>query len=106
MLTLTGDDAFLNHIRSKATELGLHFNEFGLWRFHAENVEGTGLNDNRPSAAPSDSRIKTTPGHWELLPSETEEQVFDELGLAWVEPDKRNFAFLENGKRSRYKQKF
>ena len=32
--------------------------------------------------------------HWEMLPSETEEQIFDELGVDFIEPEKRNHAFL------------
>lgn len=101
MLTLTGDNVFVAHVQGKATHLGLHLNEFGLWRFHAKD----GANGNG-SPAPSDSRIKTTPGHWELLPSETEEQIFDELGLDCVDPEKRNFAFLEDSKQPKYKRKF
>lgn len=100
MLTLTGDEPFLTHIRRKAAEIGLHFNEFGLWRFHAEDSDRA-----RSTPAPSGARIKITPGHWELLPSESEEQIFEELGLDWIDPEKRNFAFLRDGKLPRYKRK-
>lgn len=34
-------------------------------------------------------------GHWELLPSETEEQIMEELGVGYVVPEKRNFSNLK-----------
>jgi len=39
-------------------------------------------------------------GYWELVKAETEEEILKELGMEWVEPEKRNFEFVV-GKTSR-----
>ena len=95
MLALTGDDAFLVHVRERATSLGLFLNEFGLWRFHSNEKQGSTSSESQSSKS----------GHWELLPSESEEEILTQLALDWVEPEKRNFGFLENNKRPRYRRK-
>ena len=60
-----------------AAKQGLLLNKVGLWRPLGGNGDGDGDGP-----------------HWEMLPSETEEQIFDELGVDFIEPEKRNHAFL------------
>lgn len=79
---LTGDASFLRHVRAESSKLGLFFNEYGLWRFHPRDD------------APEQAEFETTerPGHWELLPSATEEQIMDEVSMSYIEPERRNFS--------------
>lgn len=35
-------------------------------------------------------------GRWEMVAGESEEQVLTELGIDYIEPEKRNFAFIVN----------
>jgi len=76
------------------------FNEYGLWRW-------TGLN---PLEASSLELSTSTPvstladplkqGYWSLLRSATEEDIFRELEMPFVDPTKRNFAFISQRTRS------
>jgi hypothetical protein len=81
LLSLTGDVEFNRHIRSRALELGLHLNEYGLWRWEGE---GDGN------------------GYWALLKAETEEEILTELNMEFIEPERRNFSFIldKKGKRA------
>ena len=81
MLQLTGDTDFNIDMRSRAHHAGMHLNEYGLWRFHS-----------RDDGIASGSE---TSGDWELVASETEEDIFDALDMSYVEPQKRNFSFLQ-----------
>jgi DNA polymerase beta len=60
----------------RALNLGLHLNEFGLWRWQ-ENEANPDKN-----------------GYWELVKAETEEDVLEELGIEWIAPERRNFSFI------------
>lgn len=73
MLALTGDAEFNRDLRQRAHRMGLHLNEWGLWRWD-------------DAAA------------WARVPVETEADVLSELGLGWVEPARRNFGLLGLGK--------
>jgi DNA polymerase beta len=97
LLALTGDVEFNKDIRMRAIERGLHLNEFGLWRWQGENG-GEGEETER--------------GYWEMVKVETEEEILRELDMTWIEPEKRNFAFVVGkgdgrgqGKRGSDKQK-
>jgi DNA polymerase beta len=88
LLALTGDAEFVRHIRGKAISLGMHLNEFGLWRWQANGT------------------AKDTPskdGFWELVRAESEEQILRELGMEYVEVEKRNFGFVVGRKAERKK---
>ncbi|KAG2066693.1 Nucleotidyltransferase [Suillus decipiens] len=78
LLTLTGDKEFNLDIRTKAARLGLLLNEFGLWRWTSD-----------PSL-PEDAGE----GYWTFVEGENEDAVLRELGMDYVEPIKRNFAYL------------
>ena len=105
LLALTGDTEFNRHVRGKALGLGLHLNEFGLWKWRTGNSEN--VNVLLPSSSvPLDDGGELAPerrGYWELVRAETEEEILDELGMSYIEPDKRNFGFLfaRNGRRVR-----
>ncbi|KAJ6611427.1 hypothetical protein B0H10DRAFT_2056629 [Mycena sp. CBHHK59/15] len=79
LLALTGDTEFNRDLRIRASKLGMHLNEFGLWRW---NEYSDGKED------------RSTIGYWELVRAETEEEVLQELGMDYVEPTKRNFSLV------------
>jgi len=74
-LALTGDHRFFFDLRSKATNLGMHLNEYGLWKWEST---GSDIDD----------------GHWILIEGSDEEAILKELGMEYVESTKRNFANL------------
>ncbi|KAJ3556503.1 hypothetical protein NM688_g1994 [Phlebia brevispora] len=86
LLSLTGDTEFNRDLRLRAQRLGLHLNEYGLWRFKRHDGDTT---------LPQ-TREEMEEGHWELVASEAEEDIFRELNMPYVQPEKRNFAFLAN----------
>ncbi|KAG8809826.1 hypothetical protein FRC17_003230 [Serendipita sp. 399] len=74
----TGDAEFNRYLRAKAIKAMMRLNEFGLWKrpFGWEASEITSTKDDN---------------EWELVITETEENVFNSLGEEWVAPTKRNF---------------
>lgn len=56
-------------MRMSAAKVGLHLNEYGLWR-------------------------QVVPNEWEAVGTQSEEDVFDILGLPYTRPESRNFEFL------------
>lgn len=84
MLALTGDIEFNRDIRTKASNLGMHLNEFGLWRW-----QSNGSGDDVETGAEVPEK-----GYWELVKADTEEEILNELGMEFVEPTKRNFTFV------------
>jgi DNA polymerase beta len=91
LLALTGDVEFVRHIRNKAVSLGMHLNEFGLWRWQAKGTPDDGV-------APED-------GFWELVRAESEEEILRELEMEYVEAAKRNFLFVVGRKTELQKSK-
>lgn len=100
MLVNTGDRFFFLDMQRTAKKLGMHLDEFGLWR-REEN--GSKSSSSTTARSPSDSGIdhealpestSTSKGRWLLLAGETEESIFRELGKPYIEPTKRNFGFL------------
>ncbi|KAJ7143532.1 hypothetical protein C8R43DRAFT_953973 [Mycena crocata] len=79
LLALTGDLEFNRDLRIRASRVGMHLNEFGLWRWN----EGSDVDEEGNST-----------GFWELVWGETEEEVLKELGMEYVEPVKRNFSLV------------
>ena len=76
-MQLTGDIEFNRDIRVKAISMNMHLNEFGLWRW------SNGLNGKHDP--------ETDKKFWELVKAETEEEILNELGMEYIEPEKRNF---------------
>lgn len=88
---MTGDNAFNKNISDTAKKLSLHLNNHGLWSWHS--------NDNG-SLKDAFEGSGTSPGHWRLVKSATEHDIFEELGMDFIEPEKRNFLFV-SGRRGR-----
>ena len=61
----TGPQAFNMQLREQASQMGYKLNEYGLFK------------------------LSTTDDEDERLPSHTEEEIFKELGMAYVEPEDR-----------------
>jgi DNA polymerase beta len=78
LLALTGDESFYLDIRRRAQKMGMHLNEYGLWRWES----------NSPS-------VDDDSGHWKLEHVETEQDILQSVGLAWVDPTRRNFDYLQ-----------
>jgi len=74
-----------------AKQLNLYLNNHGLWSWHPND------NDSFQDASEGSG---SSPGHWRLVKSATEHDIFEELGMDFIEPEKRNFLFL-SGKRKR-----
>ena len=68
-LALTGDLEFVKDVCDRAHRLALHFNEYGLWKWCDEE-------------------------RWEFMHGDNEEDIFRELGMEYILPDRRNFGFL------------
>jgi len=87
LLLLTGDDEFVSDIQSRASKLGLNLNEYGLWKLDSANDS-------------SDSENK-----WTLVEGHDEEAILKEIGMEYVDPEKRNFAFVVDSRKSGYGKK-
>nr|GAT49328.1 DNA polymerase IV [Mycena chlorophos] len=80
LLAFTGDTELNRELRARASKAGLHLNEFGLWRWNRAENESDNVEEG------------TGNGFWELVRSETEEEVLQELGMPYLDPTERNFA--------------
>ncbi|KIY46735.1 Nucleotidyltransferase [Fistulina hepatica ATCC 64428] len=91
-LSLTGDREFNKFIRKKAASLGYLLNDFGLWKWSVD----------WPDSPSNGQHVRHDPegalehGFWALQRTESEAEIFEALGLEYVEPTKRNFIFLTN----------
>ncbi|KDQ62601.1 hypothetical protein JAAARDRAFT_203697 [Jaapia argillacea MUCL 33604] len=106
LLSLTGDLDFNRDMRSRAAKMGMHLNEFGLWRW-VPSGDSTGASEATEVANASASSSKTklsskgeedadACGIWEHVPTDSEASLLTELGVEWIEPEKRNFGFLSD----------
>jgi len=85
LLTLTGDSAFDKTMFDAAKKLNLHLDNHGLWSWHSDDGNDT----------PEDAwKVSDSSGHWRLVKSATENDIFEELGMDFIEPEKRNFLFV------------
>ena len=96
MISLTGDAELNRHVRLKAIKQGMHLNEFGLWRWitnsslSTEEKEAGDKNEEAEGVSEGHGRS----GFWQLIRATTEDEIFEELGMDFIEPHKRNFAFI------------
>lgn len=88
LLALTGDLEFNRDMRTQASKLGMHLNEYGLWRWVSHNPSPS------PSSEDTDEPEEEDKGHWELMQADSEDTILHELGKSWIEPSKRNFSYL------------
>ena len=75
-------------------------NEYGLWKWtnSLSDSETTTGDDNAEDSSYDSPRKER--GYWSLVTSYTEEGIFEELGIDFIEPGKRNFSFI-SAKRKR-----
>ncbi|KAL1676916.1 hypothetical protein EV122DRAFT_215369 [Schizophyllum commune] len=100
LIALTGDKEFNLHLRTKAERMGLHLNEYGLWKWlQTESSSDISEADSAASTSFSppfsESPFDVDSGFWRLLRADTEEAIMRELGMEYVEPLKRNFSYVE-----------
>ena len=104
LLALSGDVDFVRTCRINATKLGMHLNEFGLWRWN-ESLSPPPLSvPNRRNTKHAKEKAKrdreeaerrgNMKGWWELVQGESEEGILRSLGRGGVPPEKRNYRFL------------
>ncbi|KAG7445700.1 Nucleotidyltransferase [Guyanagaster necrorhizus] len=96
LLTLTGDMEFVRQVHTRADTLGLFLDGNGLWRWHEnENFDGVAPVKRGRGRPPKDAKInEETRGKWELISRGSETEILSELGMAYVEPSKRNYSYL------------
>jgi DNA polymerase beta len=79
----------------KASKLGMHLNEFGLWRWNSNKPRSAdGVNVDAVSEVEIEEGDVGGGGFWQLIRATTEEEIFEELGVGFVEPHRRNFTFI------------
>jgi DNA polymerase beta len=94
---MTGDQDFIKYVRARALNLGLHLDEFGLWKWRS--VESAESTEEQPTPAATEGQDpENTGGYWELLKVSTEEDIFSLLDMEYVEPHRRNFGYLKTAK--------
>lgn len=93
LLASTGDAEFNSHLRKVAKTMGLRLNEYGLWR-HCRSPGSSLDNSAEPNGVTNGKSAGAEEGRWELIVSRTEQEIFDELGIDYVEPERRNFSFI------------
>ncbi|KAF5343216.1 hypothetical protein D9758_013424 [Tetrapyrgos nigripes] len=115
LLSLTGDSEFVRDMRLRANKMGMHLDEFGLWRWNSTGLktengtpeveeEEEASDPDSGSEASEDSSPSSSSGRYTLIPTPTEQSIFDELGIPFVHPEKRNYSYLVGpGKRDRDK---
>lgn len=87
ILYLTGDEAFVSHLKTRAQRMGMLLNEFGLWKWESSPANEATLN----SLGAVEDR-----GWWTLVKTETERDIFMGLGMEYVKPERRNWAALDH----------
>ncbi|KAK7468960.1 hypothetical protein VKT23_003459 [Stygiomarasmius scandens] len=106
LLALTGDIEFNRDMRLRANKMGMHLDEFGLWRWNSLEPSSSSLSSEPmlPSPPPAESASEPTSAPSllpTLVPTPTEESIFEELGIPYIPPEKRNFSYLVSvGKRN------
>ncbi|KAH7885439.1 hypothetical protein F5I97DRAFT_1885431 [Phlebopus sp. FC_14] len=95
LIALTGDQEFNKIIRSQAVRAGLRLNEYGLWKWHEASPSAD--IDLDPDSEPALSEGSL--GHWEFLFGDSEDKIFQEISMPYVEPERRNFSNLSQSKK-------
>ena len=94
LFTMTGDVEFVKYVRQKALSLGLHLDDFGLWKWHSSNESGESTEEQYTPVTNEDSEHPV--GHWELCKVPTEVHIFSSVNMEYVHPHRRNFRYLED----------
>ncbi|KAE9408876.1 hypothetical protein BT96DRAFT_1013045 [Gymnopus androsaceus JB14] len=98
LLHLTGDSEFVREMKVRAKRMGLYLDEFGVWRWEASGAnppsQGADGNPIESDDLEKSTNENTHSGQWTLIPTPTEEILLDELGMAWISPERRNYTYL------------
>lgn len=102
LIQFTGDVEFQRHANARAQDRGLYFNDDGLWKW-IEHESASG----EPTAEEKRGKF----GHWEMIKAYTEEEIFQELDMHFVQPQFRNYAdwrpyILEKRPKKRFNDAF
>lgn len=80
----------------------MFFNEYGLWRWTSNSLSSnpeTETVSSRPFGWDYETATTQKTGYWSLLPSATEQDIFREIGMEFVDPTRRNFSYVTGKKR-------
>ncbi|RDB14743.1 putative DNA polymerase family X [Hypsizygus marmoreus] len=88
LIAHTGDNSMKRHLKLKAKSQGLYLDELGLWKWHPDSIEGDNVGEATPDEAGKPA------GFWQLLTGTTEEAIFEQLGMEYIPPERRNMAFV------------
>ncbi|KAF8634179.1 hypothetical protein AX15_001043 [Amanita polypyramis BW_CC] len=100
LLAMTGDPEFVKYLRYRALSLGLHLDEFGLWKWHSNGDSTANANPSEDgSGAAVENNDQEGTGYWELMQVSVEEDIFSILGMEYVQPERRNFGYLKTNRR-------
>ncbi|TFK52335.1 hypothetical protein OE88DRAFT_1644046 [Heliocybe sulcata] len=113
LVALTGDGEFIKDLQIRARSQLMHLSEYGLWRWvwsfsPSSSSNSTATTTSQPSEEIDSDSItdELDEGVWEWVDVKREDELLEKLGMAWVEPSKRNFEFImgpgrgSKGKRS------
>ena len=67
--------------------------QYGLWKWNPST--SIPIDDD----AEDNEGPEKEKGYWSLVKSCTEEEIFEELGIDFIEPAKRNYSFISIGRR-------
>jgi len=85
------------------------FNEYGLWKWNLSDPPTPVSSTSEPTETSLEKGEDASTldhlnkGYWSLVKSATEEDIFEELGMDYVDPTKRNFSFVSGKSRTRRK---
>jgi DNA polymerase beta len=95
----------VHSLQVRAVKHGMHLNEFGLWRWVGSVDADPDAGAEAPPTERRGRRPKTSAlaleglgSMWELVPTDTEQDIFDALGAEWVEPARRGWEFIERAR--------
>ncbi|KAF9464116.1 hypothetical protein BDZ94DRAFT_1162537 [Collybia nuda] len=92
LIAFTGDLQLNKDLRLRAAKMGFLLNEFGLWKWIANNRS--------KNPAESSEDILPSDGYWQLFRTSTEQEIFEHLGMDYIEPTRRNFSFVQNSSKT------
>lgn len=98
-ICLTGNQKFEKYMCYRAQRRGVLFNQYGLWRWT--------MNDESPSTDAALPAVDSASeagvgvgvveppigGYWALMKCVSEEDIFRELGMDFIDPTKRSFTY-------------
>jgi len=121
LLALTGDDELNRHLRKKAKKSQMLLNEYGLWKWNqrprctSSSEDGSELHNPEQGVSPlpgegvprEEPEASDAGGYWSMVKTSTEREIFEHLGVGFINPHKRSWGFLSgSGKLKPTSKKF